>query len=295
MRIVAFSRATIRLVVAALLTGSVIGTVEAAGPVKQGPQSGPNLRFFTLADRLSELRHSGKIPQAAIAAPTPVSMVQSELEAPLPADQAGQGPVLLPAPTPDMLLGQASLPVPGGELLVKWNEMAERWRQDEIVIQRCAETVCEHRGARRWLAIRAEAEALEGMSRLSFVNKALNRSITYATDFQIHAEADRWSNPLEVVERAGDCEDYAIAKYLMLRTLGVEAAAMRLVAIFQPASGQFHAILAVKQGDDWAFLDNQSSEVATAERYRGVRPIATVNETGQSLFLTLPSYRIAAR
>ena len=70
---------------------------------------------------------------------------------------------------------------------------------------------------------------------------------------------------------------------------------MRLVAIFQPANSQFHAILAVKQGNDWVFLDNQRSEVATAEHYRGMRPIATVNEAGQALFLAPPSYRVARR
>ncbi|MNY79390.1 hypothetical protein D3C86_2200060 [compost metagenome] len=51
----------------------------------------------------------------------------------------------------------------------------------------------------------------------------------------------------------------------------------------------------MRQGDDWLFLDNQQADVATAERYRGTRPIATVNEAGQALFLARPSYQIAAR
>ncbi len=297
MRIVAFSRATIRLVVAALLTGSVIGTAEAAGPLKPGPQAGPNLRFFTLADRLSELRRSGRVPEAAMPLPpvelTPVAMTQPEPEASPTASEPG--PAIVPLPATEMLLGQSAVPVPDGELAGKWAEMTERWQEDERIIQRCSEAGCEHRGARRWLAILAEAQTLEGTARLSFVNRAFNRSISYATDFQIHGEADRWSNPLEVVEKAGDCEDYAIAKYLMLRKLGVEAAMMRLVVLFQPVSGQYHAILAVKQESDWLYLDNQQTELATTDRYRGVRPIATVNETGQALFLALPSYRIATR
>ncbi|MGX5734065.1 transglutaminase-like cysteine peptidase [Bosea thiooxidans] len=291
MRNVAFSRASGWLVIVTLLTGLAAGAAQAAGPLKPGTQAGPNLRFFTLAERLAELRRSSPLPEPA--ASQPASAASTEL---VPETRGlAPEPAALPVPAREMLLDRETIAVPGGELAAKWAEMAARWQADKHQIELCADTLCGHAGIRRWLAIRAEAGALDGAARLSFVNRALNRSIAYATDFQIHGEADRWSSPLETVERAGDCEDYVIAKYLMLRELGFEPEALRLVALFQPASGQFHAILAVRQGEDWLFLDNQQAEVATAERYRGTRPIATVNEAGQALFLTQPSYRIAAR
>lgn len=288
---VALSRASGWLVIVTLLTGLAAGAAQAAGPLKSGPQAGPNLRFFTLAERLAELRRSSPLPDPAVVQPASAAPAEPVLET----RESAAEPVALPAPARETLLDRETIAVPDGELAAKWAEMAERWQVDKRQIEACAETPCTHAGIRRWLAIRAEATALDGMARLSFVNRALNRSIAYATDFQIHGEADRWSSPLETVERAGDCEDYVIAKYLMLRELGFESQALRLVVLFQPASGQFHAILAVRQGDDWLFLDNQEAEIATAERYRGTRPIATVNEAGQALFLAQPSYRIAAR
>ena len=291
MRNVAFLRASGWLVIVTLLTGLAAGAAQAAGPLKSGSQAGPSLRFFTLAERLAELRRSNPLPD-----PAPAQLASAVSVEPVPETRDPVvEPVALPAPAREMLLDRETIAVPGGELAAKWTEMIERWQADKRQIEACADTLCTHAGIRRWHAIRVEAGALHGMARLSLVNRALNRSIAYATDFQIHGEADRWSSPLETVEKAGDCEDYVIAKYLMLRELGFEPQALRLVALFQLASGQFHAILAVRQGDDWLFLDNQQADVVTAERYRGTRPIATVNETGQTLFLARPSYQIAAR
>ena len=45
-----------------------------------------------------------------------------------------------------------------------------------------------------------------------------------SSDFTQHGEADRWSAPLATFATAkGDCEDYAIAKYVALREAGFPA------------------------------------------------------------------------
>ena len=46
-------------------------------------------------------------------------------------------------------------------------------------------------------------------------------AIRYVSDYAQHGEADRWSAPLATFATGkGDCEDYAIAKYVALREAG---------------------------------------------------------------------------
>jgi predicted transglutaminase-like cysteine proteinase len=42
----------------------------------------------------------------------------------------------------------------------------------------------------------------------------------YKPDDQNYGQRDYWATPLEFLRRSGDCEDYAIAKYVTLRELG---------------------------------------------------------------------------
>ena len=45
---------------------------------------------------------------------------------------------------------------------------------------------------------------------------------------------------------AGDCEDYAIAKYVALQEIGIAAADLRLVVVHDEATKQDHAVAAVR-------------------------------------------------
>ncbi len=54
------------------------------------------------------------------------------------------------------------------------------------------------------------------------VNQFLNQW-QYKTDEQNYGQRDYWAAPLEFLRRSGDCEDYAIVKYVSLRQLGFAA------------------------------------------------------------------------
>jgi predicted transglutaminase-like cysteine proteinase len=248
------------------------------------PQAGAPLTFFTISQRLAVLRASGRLPEAAAATDTgevPILKASLGVEPP-----AAVRPVQRPASGP---LGMVALPVPGGELAGKWQAMAARWEGDKRIIAACRTGACLHRGAAKWLEIEAKAETLSGREQLRFVHAALDRSIRYASDFVNNGVPDYWASPLESVEKLGDCEDYAIAKYLMLRGLGHAAEDLKLVVLFQEFSGLHHAVLAVRSGGDWLYLDNQRAEIARAADYRGTRPIAALDETGQSMLAAMPA------
>ncbi len=58
---------------------------------------------------------------------------------------------------------------------------------------------------------------------------------------------DRWSAPLVTFASGrGDCEDYAIAKYVALREAGIAEADLRLVISHDSAIGEDHAVVTAR-------------------------------------------------
>lgn len=62
-----------------------------------------------------------------------------------------------------------------------------------------------------------------------------------------------------VRHRQGDCEGYAIAKYLALRETGMAFVDLQILMVKDKAAGNDHASLAVRTGGQWLILDNLRS------------------------------------
>ena len=74
------------------------------------------------------------------------------------------------------------------------------------------------------------ASLLDLDMRAAFVNVAINRSVTYALDAPAARAGDVWSTPFETLARgAGDCEDFAIAKFYLLIASGAPREGVRLL------------------------------------------------------------------
>jgi predicted transglutaminase-like cysteine proteinase len=70
---------------------------------------------------------------------------------------------------------------------------------------------------------------------------------------------DRWSSPLESLTTGrGDCEDYAIAKYVALVDAGIPKHDVKLVIVHNLAFDEDHAIVATRVDGEWIVLDNRS-------------------------------------
>jgi len=66
------------------------------------------------------------------------------------------------------------------------------------------------------------------------VNELVNR-MRYAPDLETYGVAEHWAPPAQLFERkAGDSEDFAIAKYFMLRDLGFAPENLKLVIVHHP-------------------------------------------------------------
>ena len=133
---------------------------------------------------------------------------------------------------------------------------------------------------RQWAEFIAGLEGMDLNKILTEVNRFMNRR-KYIVDPVNWGVKDYWESPSEFFSRFGDCEDYAIAKYLTLRRLGIPPERMRIVILKDLNLKVLHAVLAVYlDGGRIAILDNQLSIVVDSKRIRHYRPIYSVNENG---------------
>ena len=111
------------------------------------------------------------------------------------------------------------------------------------------------------------------------VNKFMNRA-PYVVDKMNWGVKDYWSTPGQFFAKYGDCEDYAIVKFLSLRALGIPSNSMRIVVVQDLNLKIAHAILAIYVRDKVLVLDNQIKKVVEAKKIRHYRPIFSLNEEG---------------
>jgi len=161
----------------------------------------------------------------------------------------------------------------------KWTDMLARYRAEEASASvACTPTPvmpCFHKD---WLALLASLKSRPEAEQIDAVNRAMNRG-PYITDPVNWGVPDYWATPDQFLRRDGDCEDYAIAKYLSLRQLGIPAERLRVVVLQDLNLGVAHAVLIVFLNGTPMLLDNQITDVIPASAVHHYKPIYSINET----------------
>jgi predicted transglutaminase-like cysteine proteinase len=99
-------------------------------------------------------------------------------------------------------------------------------------------------------------------------------------DLAQYGEVDVWSSPLVTFNTgAGDCEDYAIAKYVALQMAGIPAGDLRIVVVLE-LNGEGHAVASVRLDGNWLILDNQRLAMVEDVNARAYRPRFVIDESG---------------
>jgi predicted transglutaminase-like cysteine proteinase len=127
--------------------------------------------------------------------------------------------------------------------------------------------------------------AQEDLQRLREINDFLNRRLAFKDDAVTWGVPDYWASPLESLDkRAGDCEDYAIAKYFSLTAAGMPTARLRLVYVRARLAGQSlaHMVLAyyAQPNAEPLILDNLRPEVLPASQRGDLTPVFSFNTEG---------------
>lgn len=162
----------------------------------------------------------------------------------------------------------------------KWTEALERFkeeaRQNRGECKVTAEEKCEYK---TWVAFLNKVKKEPTLEKLKQVNAFMNQA-KYIVDPINWSVKDYWATPAQFFKRFGDCEDFAVAKFMSLAALGVDRSSMRIVVLQDLNLKVAHAVLAVDlDGKTW-ILDNQIKQVIDADRIRHYRPVYSVNEKG---------------
>lgn len=119
--------------------------------------------------------------------------------------------------------------------------------------------------------------------KLRRTNRLINETATFAKDSITWGMNDYWATPLEFITRgAGDCEDFAIAKYFTLRELGVPDRKMRLTYVKAIDLNQAHMVLTYYDtpGSIPLVLDNLIPEIKPASMRTDLVPVYSFNGAG---------------
>src|SRR5665213_1765542 len=184
-----------------------------------------------------------------------------------------------------------------GSLREKWLGVAHKLDDERVQLALCDgdRERCVSPAALRLLAIVDNARARDGRARLGEVNRAINLAIRPMSDMAQWGEADVWSSPLVTFATgAGDCEDYAIAKFVALRLAGVSADDLRIVIVRDAIRGEDHAVAAARLDGHWLTLDNRRMAMVEDADVRNERPLFVIDQssimqyTGARLMANLP-------
>ena len=148
-----------------------------------------------------------------------------------------------------------------------------------------------------WRDLLTSSASQPEVSKLRRVNEFFNRRIRFSEDRDIWGTEDYWATPLEMLGRAeGDCEDFAIAKYMTLKLMGVPSEKMRLTYVKARLGGpqssivQAHMVLSYYPApqDEPLVLDNLISDIRPASRRPDLTTIFGFNAEGLWVGGTVP-------
>ena len=119
--------------------------------------------------------------------------------------------------------------------------------------------------------------------RLTAVDRFFNQQLSSRDDTRIWRQTDYWATPVEsLVKGAGDCEDYALAKYFSLRNLGVPSEKLRITYVKALTRNQAHMVLTyyATPSADPLVLDNLISDIRPASNRKDLLPVYAFNAEG---------------
>lgn len=156
-------------------------------------------------------------------------------------------------------------------------QMRERFSEDRVEV------------IERWQDLLEDLEDEEEREQLLQVNDFFHRHVRYMTDAELYGEEDYWATPLETLGHGlGDCEDWAIAKYVSLRRLGIPDEQLRLIYVRAQIGGprsplsQAHMVLGYYETPDAEplILDSLISNVLPASQRTDLSPVFSFNADG---------------
>jgi predicted transglutaminase-like cysteine proteinase len=257
----------------------VIAAPEASIPVADPPENQADIQSGMQPEAPQQGHNETNAPAKLAALEAPVNEPPAEA---LPQLEPGSD-----LPHIDASFRFNVLPVKDGDVLVKWNGVKAAMRAESEVFARCRQNMdaCP-KAAKTFLAIVDQGRALSGRARIGVINRAINMAIEPVSDMAQWGVPDRWSAPLETFTTGkGDCEDYAIAKYVALGEAGIGADDIKLMIVRNTAANEDHAVTTVRLDGAWIILDNRWLKMVEDTAMPQAVPLFSLGSEGVRRFL----------
>ncbi|HCC13007.1 transglutaminase-like cysteine peptidase [Atlantibacter hermannii] len=137
-----------------------------------------------------------------------------------------------------------------------------------------------------WAALLKNPPQGEVREKLNRVNQFFNKRLEFKDDIVVWRQQDYWATPIEFLRKgAGDCEDYAIAKYLTLREMGVPASQLRITYVKALQLNQAHMVVTWYSTPNAIplVLDNLKDAILPATQRPDLLPVYAFNGEGMWL------------
>ncbi len=134
-----------------------------------------------------------------------------------------------------------------------------------------------------WQALLERLPTLDEPAQLEAVNRFFNASLRFRDDIEIWRQNDYWATPVEALRKgAGDCEDFAIAKYFTLREAGIASDKLRITYVKALRLNQAHMVLTYYATPDAMplVLDNLINVIRPASERSDLLPVYAFNAEG---------------
>ena len=191
-------------------------------------------------------------------------------------------PQVLPAPEPERfdfgIFGSVPLQTPTHRFRQSWESVLARIEQERALYSLC-ETASPHCPPKltAWRRIVKSMHGLPPMEQLRRVNTAINGLVKYADDIKVFGKRDYWASPVEFVSGRGDCEDYAVLKFLTLLELGFDNEQLRVAVVKDRRRRVLHAVLTVSLDGKVYVLDSLYGAVVEHQYVLKYVPIFSTN------------------
>jgi predicted transglutaminase-like cysteine proteinase len=184
------------------------------------------------------------------------------------------------------LFGMDTEPVTQGELPKKWEHAMAGIARELQIVERCrANNVCPA-AARRLIDLSSEGAGQGDRVRVGLINRAVDLAIRPVSDEVQWRVPDHWNTPFETLQSGqGDCEDYAIVKYLVLLQAGISGDDLKVVIVKNIFPKEDHAVVAARIEGEWLILDNRTFVLVRDTNLTRAVPKLVLDQEGVRRFI----------
>lgn len=137
---------------------------------------------------------------------------------------------------------------------------------------------------RAWLTL-LNKNYKDDQEKLVGANRFFNQ-LRFTSDQRLWGVSNYWATPIEFIgANAGDCEDFALAKYFSLLAVGIADEKLRIIMVKSLTLNQYHMVVAYYKSptSEPVILDNIDGIIKPASKRKDLIPIYSFN--GKQLWL----------